>query len=60
MKAKTIPAPPLSPKTKALFEGLARGLLAARPEETLAQARERFIRESEELEAKDEADESEV
>ena len=42
------------------IESFKRGLLDARPEETLAQARERFIRESEELEAKDEADESEV
>jgi hypothetical protein len=41
-------------------EGFIRGLLDARPDETIDQARERFIRESEALEAKDEADESEV
>jgi hypothetical protein len=34
----------------AFAEGLARGLVGARPDETIDQARERFIRESEDME----------
>lgn len=46
MKANTTPEQIHSPKTSAFLEGFARGLLAARPEETTDQARERFLRES--------------